>query len=481
MRNNASRLLTLVNQLLDLSRLESGSLKLQCRNLNLNELVERVSSQFASMADSRNVIFQIDTSESIDLFADPEKIEKIITNLLSNAFKFTAAHGAIQLKIGKCIADKQFPAGSAEIIVKDTGIGIDAGDLPKIFDRFYQVDNTTTRQFEGSGIGLALVKELVELHHGSVVVESVAGEGTCFTVHFPLGKDHLTNVELVLPTTEELQPDMVAYIEDSLEEVDELDTEPSMPTLLVVEDNADLRYCLRSCLSDKYNIVESPDGTDGYLKALEHIPDLVISDLMMPGFDGIELCKKLKADEKTSHIPIILLTAKADHSAKLEGLRKGADDYITKPFSPDELITRVENLITVRRNLQQKYSRQLRLMPSAIDVDSMEDQFVKKVMTIIELHIDNSSFGVELLAREAAMSNIQLYRKLKSVTGFTPNELIRNTRLERAASLLTQHAGNVADIAYLVGFNNLSYFSKCFKEKFGVTPTEYITQKSGRM
>jgi signal transduction histidine kinase/DNA-binding response OmpR family regulator len=478
MRSNASRLLTLVNQLLDLSRLESGSLKLQSRQLNLNQLIERVSSQFASMADSRNITFQIDATEAVDLYADGEKVEKIITNLLSNAFKFTAANGTIHLIITKRTVDRQFPSGSVEIILKDTGIGIKENDLPKIFDRFYQVDSSTTRQYEGSGIGLALVKELVELHHGSIVVESIIGEGTCFTIHLPLGKDHLTSDELALVPAEELSQDQTAVIADALEDVDEIDAGPSMPKLLIVEDNADLRYYLRSCLSDKYNIVESPDGLDGYQKALEQIPDLVVTDLMMPGMDGIELCKKLKADEKTSHIPIILLTAKADHSTKLEGLRTGADDYITKPFSQDELVTRVVNLITIRRNLQQKYSRQLLLMPSEIDVDSMEDRFVKKVMTVIEQYIGDSSFSVDVLAREAAMSNIQLYRKLKSLTGFTPNELIRNTRLERAASLLKQRAGNVADIAYQVGFNNLSYFSKCFREKFGKSPSEYSPQKT---
>ena len=304
MHNNASRLLTLVNQLLDLSRLESGSLKLQCRQLNLNKLIERVSSQFASMADSRNITFQIDATEDVDLFADAERLEKIITNLLSNAFKFTATNGTIHLIITKSPSDKQFPVGAVVIIVKDTGIGINDDDLPKIFDRFYQVDNSTTRQYEGSGIGLALVKELVELHHGSIIVESIAGEGTCFTIHLPLGKDHLASNELALTTADELTPDQIPVIEDSLEEINEIDAGSSMPKLLVVEDNADLRYYLRSCLSNKYNIVESPDGADGYQKALEQIPDLVVSDLMMPGMDGIELCKKLKADEKTSHIPI---------------------------------------------------------------------------------------------------------------------------------------------------------------------------------
>jgi signal transduction histidine kinase/ligand-binding sensor domain-containing protein/DNA-binding NarL/FixJ family response regulator len=481
MHSNASALLTLVNQLLDLSRLESGSLKLQCRQLNLNKLIERVSSQFASMADSRNITFQIEATEDVDLFVDAEKVEKIIINLLSNAFKFTSTNGSIQLIISKRKADRQFPSGSAAIIVKDTGIGIKGDDIPRIFDRFYQVDNTATRQYEGSGIGLALVKELVELHHGSIVVESSVGEGTSFTIHLPLGHDHLTTNELVLTTAGELSLEQTPVVSDSYEEVDDLGTGSSVAKLLIVEDNADLRYYLRSCLSDTYTITESQDGTDGYQKAVEQIPDLVVTDLMMPGMDGIELCKRLKANEKTSHIPIILLTAKADHSTKLEGLRTGADDYITKPFSPDELVTRVHNLITIRTNLQQKYARRLQLMPSEIVVESMDDQFMKKVMTIVERHLDDGAFGVEVLAGEAAMSNIQLYRKLKSLTGFTPNELIRNTRLERAASLLKQRAGNVADIAYKVGFNNLSYFSKCFKEKFGVSPSEYTSQKTDRV
>jgi YesN/AraC family two-component response regulator len=246
-----------------------------------------------------------------------------------------------------------------------------------------------------------------------------------------------------------------------------------------VEDNADLRHYLRSCLSDRFTVLESKDGEEGYTKALEEVPDLIISDLMMPVMDGIQLTKKLKQEEKTSHIPVILLTAKADVLTKLEGLKTGADDYITKPFSQDELVTRAHNLITIRKNLQKKYSGQLQLLPSQIEVDSMEDRFVKKVMTIIEEHLDDPSFGVEVLAEEAAMSNTQLYRKLKSVTGFTPNEVIRNTRLERAASLLRQRAGNIADIAYKVGFNNLSYFSKCFKEKFGAVPSEFIPQKTG--
>jgi len=480
MHSNASRLLTLVNQLLDLSRLESGSLKLQCRQLNLNKLIDRVSSQFASMADSKTITYKIDAAEDINLFADAEKMEKIITNLLSNAFKFTATNGTIHLIISRRTADKQFPSGAAEIMLKDTGIGIDKDELPKIFERFYQVDNTTTRHYEGSGIGLALVKELVDLHRGSIVAESIASEGTCFTILLPLGKDHLSSDELASTTAEELSPVQTATLEHTLQEVEEIDAGPSMPKLLVVEDNADLRYYLRSCLSNKYSIVESPDGNDGYQKALELIPDIIVTDLMMPGIDGIELCKKLKADEKTSHIPIILLTAKADHFTKLEGLRTGADDYITKPFSQDELVTRVHNLIAIRRNLQKKYSGQLRLMPSQIEVESMEDRFLKKVMTIIEQHIDDQLLSVDMLAEEAAMSNTQLYRKLKSLTGFSPNELIRNTRLERAASLLKQRAGTVADVAYQVGFNNLSYFSKCFKEKFGLSPSEFTLQKSER-
>ena len=473
MDNNAKRLLTLVNQLLDLSRIESGSLRLKCQLTRLNTMVKFISSQFASMADSRNIDFRIESQENIDLYTDIEKLEKIITNLLSNAFKFTPSHGSITVTLSANAPDKDFKSGFAEVKVIDSGIGISATDLPKIFDRFYQVDSSATRQYEGSGIGLALVKELVELHHGAITVSSSPGEGTSFIVRLPLGKDYLSPEDILTEVNQVTSANSIPIVEEIYNETGEPNLESVMLKVLMVEDNADLRHYLRSCLSDKYNILESKDGADGFAKAVDEVPDLIISDLMMPVMDGMELTKKLKADEKTSHIPIILLTAKADHSTKLEGLRTGADDYITKPFSPDELVTRVGNLITIRRNLQQKYSRQLRLMPSEIDVVSMEDRFVKKVMTVVEQYMDDTSFSVDVLAREMAMSNTQLYRKIKSLTSFTPNELIRNTRLERAASLLRQRAGNVADIAYQVGFNNLSYFSKCFKEKFGLSPSEF--------
>ena len=477
MHKNANRLLTLVNQLLDLCRLESGSLKLKCQWGNLNNAIDFISSQFSSMADSRNIKFSIDSSQDIDLYFDFEKLEKIITNLLSNAFKFTQENGSITVSIRAHGRNKDFKNGFAAVVVKDSGIGISPADLLRIFDRFYQVDSSATRQYEGSGIGLALVKELVELHHGTVSVASTSGEGTSFAVHLPLGKDHLSEKEISTQSNEFKSTLHIPEIEEVIGvEMQKHDT--VLPKVLVVEDNADLHHYLRSCLSDRYSIMESKDGEEGFSKAVEEVPDLIISDLMMPVMDGILLTKKLKHEEKTSHIPIILLTAKADSLTKLEGLKTGADDYITKPFSQDELVTRVHNLIAIRKNLQKKYSNQLQLMPSQIEVDSMEDRFLKKVITIIEQHLDDTSFSVEVLSQEAAMSNTQLYRKLKSVTGFTPNEVIRNTRLERAASLLRQKAGNVADIAYQVGFNNLSYFSKCFKEKFGSSPSEFLLQKT---
>ncbi len=250
--------------------------------------------------------------------------------------------------------------------------------------------------------------------------------------------------------------------------------ESSLPKVLIVEDNADLRFYLGTNLNDSFSILEATDGEQGLAVALEEIPDLIISDLMMPKMNGLQLCATLKANEKTSHIPIILLTAKADIETKLQGLHTGADDYIAKPFDARELRVRMDNLIESRKKLQQKFSRQLSIAASEIKVESVEDRFLKKVKGTIEDHLSDTAFSVEVLADKVAMSSIQLYRKLKTLTGHTPNELIRNIRLERAALLLSQRAGNVADVAYEVGFNNLSYFAKCFKEKFGVTPSEFV-------
>ncbi|MFZ2906071.1 MAG: two-component regulator propeller domain-containing protein [Cyclobacteriaceae bacterium] len=471
MHRNASRLLILVNQLLDLSRLEAGTLKLQCRYGSLNHFINSISNQFSSMAASKKIDFAISASKDISLYFDHDKLEKIITNLLSNAYKFTPGEGSITLTLDQYAPTKSFTQGFAEIAVWDTGKGIENEHIPKIFDRFFQADSSSTRGYEGAGIGLALTKELVELHGGTISVTSVKNEGSCFAVKLPLGHVHLKPDELLAPLEEPTQ--METFPTDVPTPASVGIDHSLLPKILIVEDNTDLRTYLRNNFNGLFSVQEAGNGEEGFTKAVQEIPDLVISDLMMPLMDGYQLCKKIKGDERTSHIPVILLTAKANLSAKIEGLEAGADDYLPKPFDWTELHTRIKNLIDIRKKLQEKFAQQMNLKPTEVTVQSTEDRFLKKVLTIVESNLSNPGFSVESLAEEAAMSNVQLYRKLKALTNQTPNELIRNFRLERAASLLKQHAGGVAEIAYQVGFNNLSYFAKCFKEKFGITPSEF--------
>lgn len=474
MHRNATRLLTLVNQLLDLSRLEAGTLSLQCSKGSLNLFVNTIASQFSSMADSKKIDFAISANQEITLYFDSDKLDKIITNLLSNAFKFTPTKGSITITLSQYASSERFKDGFAEIAVWDSGKGIAHEHLDKIFDRFYQADTSSTREYEGSGIGLALTKELVELHKGSISVTSIKGEGSCFSVKLPLGSAHLKPHEIIDNAEQKPQLRIVHDLPVELEKVNVIPDETELPKVLIIEDNADLRYYLRTNFASQYSILEAQDGEMGLEVAIEGVPDLIVSDLMMPKMDGLSLCSKLKANEKTSHIPVILLTAKADIDSKLQGLNTGADDYIAKPFDARELEVRVRNLIETRKKLQRKFSQQLSIAPHELKVESIEDRFLKKVRDTIEQHMADTTFGVEVLANEVAMSSVQVYRKLKALTGYTPNELIRNFRLERAASLLSQHAGNVSDVAYQVGFNNLSYFAKCFKEKFETSPSEFL-------
>jgi len=464
MHRNASRLLNLVNQLLDLSKLESGSLKLKTVFGNLNTFIRSVSSQFSSMAQSRSIQFEVVSLSQVDGWFDPDKLEKILVNLLSNAFKFTPSGGSIGIRI---TSDDT----CAKVEISDSGTGIPADKINHIFDRFYQVDDSNLREYEGSGIGLSLVKELVELHHGTITVSSNPGEGSCFEVKFPLGNKHLSDTEI--SEVSELKPGSHMRLSES-SATHKHTPDEEIPRVLIVEDNEDLRNYLLLSLRDKYNLIEASNGQQGLERAVLEIPDLVLSDLMMPRMDGLQLCREIRKNEKTSHIPVILLTAKTDQETKIDGLEIGADDYLAKPFQLPELTARIHNLIESRKKLRKLYTSTLILKPSDIKVNSLDDRFIKKVMGSIEAHLSDPTFSVEVLADEVAMSSVQVYRKLKAITGQTPNDLIRNIRLERAASLLIQHAGHVADVAYMVGFTNLSYFAKCFKDKFQKSPSEFL-------
>ncbi len=473
MRRNAARLLNLVNQLLDLSKLESGSLKVQASYGEFTDFVRQLTSQFRSVSEARQIEFKVDMPEEVYLWFDADKVEKIITNILANAFKFTPSGGVVSLEVKK--VEAQEPAGKAwvEIAISDSGIGIEKDKLGRIFDRFYQVSDSSHREYEGTGIGLALARELTEVHHGSIRVFSQPGQGSLFTVQLPLGKEHLAKDEMVeTPDYKVGVGEIIGLADTNVRPKSQAKPSEEMPLVLLVEDNADLQRYVAEGLSESFRLSFAGNGREGIDLAIAESPDLIVSDLMMPKVDGMELVRTVKADERTSHIPIILLTAKADSIARLEGLESGVDDYVAKPFERVELKARIQNLIDSRRKLREKFSVAKVFRPNEMKVVSLDDQFMKKVLTVIDAHLSDDLFGVSELGEAVAMSTVQLYRKVKALTGSTPNDLIRNMRLDRAKSLLEQRVGNVSEVAQQTGFRNMSYFAKCFKERFGKNPSE---------
>lgn len=473
MKRSATRLLNLVNQLLDLSKLESGSLKLQAGYGDITELLRQIASQFLSIAESRKIEFKVEMLREVNMWYDADKIEKIIMNLLGNAFKFTPSGGVISLAIKTSGREEAGEDGWVEIEVSDSGIGIDADKLEKIFDRFYQVNDSTRREYEGTGIGLALVKELAEVHHGSVQVFSNAGQGSIFSVRLPLGNKHLREDEMVenQPSPGPSEIDLSSLTLSPVASENQ-HAESERPLVLIVEDSPDLRRYLDQGLSGTYDVSFATNGQEGLDSATAEPPDLIVSDLMMRKVDGIAMLRMIKSDERTSHIPVILLTAKADAASRLEGIEVGADDYVAKPFEMTELKARIHNLIETRKKLREKYAQAKIIRPNEITVDSADDRFMKKVLTSIESHLAEDLYGVNGLADDVSMSTVQLYRKIKAVAGTTPNDLIKTMRLNRAKSLLEQRAGNVSEVAQQTGFRNMSYFAKCFREMFGVNPSE---------
>ncbi|MCZ6778903.1 MAG: response regulator, partial [Acidobacteria bacterium] len=500
MHRNARRLLRLINQLLDLSKLEAGSMTLRARRANLIPLLRATAEAFTSMARRKHITLQVQTSqEEIVLYYEQDKLEKVFYNLLSNAFKYTPEGGTVSVSVEEGEGEA---SGFVEIVVRDTGRGIPAEDLPYIFDRFttvnlrfHQVDASSTREHEGTGIGLALTKELVALHGGTIRVESEWGRGTAIFIRLPRGRAHLHDDDIV---DEDVGDEMQALagletfdLEASLRAVDEVlafegglheragDGQPAgplpedAPTILIVEDNADVRGYLMSHLEGDYHVVEAADGVEGLDQAQAIKPDLVIVDVMMPRMDGYALCRALKADEKISHIPVVLLTARADEESKVMGLETGADDYLYKPFNAAELLARVENLIEIRRQLRERFSETIVVQPGDIEITSAEADFLKQVQGIVEAHLADRQFSVEWLASEVALSRRQLDRRLRSLTRLSASGFIRKMRLERAAQLLVQQAGKVSEVAYAVGFQDVAHFSKLFRQTFGVPPSEY--------
>ncbi|HSG68566.1 MAG TPA: ATP-binding protein, partial [Bacteroidales bacterium] len=482
-QRNAWRLQTLINQLLSLSKIESGQMKLRAWEEDIVSLSRGYVLSFESLAQQKQVqlLFTSDIDHLL-IYLDRDKIEKILYNLLSNALKFTNEKGKVEVILKES-------GDFISIRVSDNGAGIYGEQLEHIFDRFYQADNAGKQ--EGTGIGLALAKELTELHHGKIEVESEVGRGTSFTVFLPRGREHLNDEEIVKSPEEMFTPlhfnlrekeELIMDDKDLKRKHHSIDLlkEDSNPVLLIVEDNEDLRNYIGSYFEKDYQLIEAVDGLDGFEKAIDNLPDIIISDVMMPNMDGFELGQKLKSDQRTSHIPLILLTARASTESKMEGLETGADDFITKPFDPQELITRVKNLVDQRKRLAAYYLSNLQqpdlggLVPvPQSGINQMDKDFLKKASETILENMADADFGVEEFSNKMALSRIHLHRKIKGLLNMAPSDLIRLLRLKQAATLLKEGSGNITQIAFEVGFNNLSYFSRCFREEFGCLPSEY--------
>ncbi len=465
--NNAKRLLRLINQLLDLSKLEAGKLDLKASQQDIIQMISTITESFSSMSVTQGIQLTFSSDEDeLYVFYDVDKMEKVLINLLSNAMKFTKSGGKVDVSVTR-------DDNSCVIRVEDSGVGINQDQLPYIFDRFFQADNRESREHEGTGIGLSLAKELVELHGGTIEAESKHNQGSSFTVVLRLGREHLKEHQFAKSKSgspKAIEP----MVESPTESVPHDSDNSPHELILLVEDNAEMRSYIKSHFGNDYRVLEAENGQVGFEMAKEHVPDLIISDVMMPKMDGTELCKRIKDTEATSHIPVILLTAKASEEDKIKGLNIQADAYLAKPFNKLELQAQVKNLITNRKKLQRRFAKTTLISPKEIAVTSMEQQFLEKLVNEIEENIDNETFGVEQLAEAINLSRSQVHRKMVSLTNQTPSLFIRKYRLERAKKLLEQGAGRVSDIAFQVGFSSPSYFTKCFVEEFGKTPKDLV-------
>jgi len=473
-QRNGDNLLRLINQILDLSKLDSGLLKVHWQRGNIMAYLQYLTESFHSIAQERDVrlVFYPETPD-LNMDYDAEKMQAIVTNLLSNALKFTPRGGKVVFH-AKFVPHPETP-GHLQMIVQDTGKGIPEAEMPYIFDRFYQVDDSSTRRGEGTGIGLAFVKELTTLLDGSISVESTEGKGTTFTLLFPC-RDRVEGAAV-----ESEQPMEITWASPqtsaaaSFPQNSGTETSSILPLLLIVEDNADVATYLRSLLNADYQIEWAADGQAGIERALEWVPDIIISDVMMPGKNGYELCETLKNDERTSHIPIILLTAKATQADKLAGLRTGADAYLEKPFHKEELFVRLQKLVELRAVLQARYAvESATLAPASAPQSepSLEDRFLQKIREAVLEKLSDSELDIAYLCQVTHLSHTQVFRKLKALTGKNPTQYIRSLRLRQALELLQTTRLSVSEVAYRVGFNDPNYFSRAFQKAYGTVPTE---------
>ncbi|MBN8851620.1 MAG: hypothetical protein BGO55_04905 [Sphingobacteriales bacterium 50-39] len=469
-QRNAKRLLNLVNQLLDFRKMEVQEVKLHPSIGDIVGFSKDISLSFTDIAEKKRIQFSFSSNiDSLEMYFDRDKIEKILFNLISNAFKYTEDNGIIGVSLIYKPSLNGQDDGSLAIEVKDTGIGIPADKHEKIFERFFQTDVPEDMVNQGTGIGLAITKEFVKLHGGVITVQSEAGKGACFTVHLPAKKIYEPSVRTSVHPVDPEEEEKVILDGDR--------KGTGKKTIMIIEDNEDLRFYLKDNLKGQYRVEEAVNGSEGWEKIKHVNPDLVVSDIMMPLMDGVELARKIKTETVTAHIPVILLTAMGSEEKQLEGLRAGVNDYITKPFTFEILASRIRNLLAQQKLLQKRFHKQIAVNPAEVTITSVDEKFLQEALKHVEDHIDNPEFSVEDLSRDMHMNRVTLYRKILSLTGKTPIEFIRSIRLKRAAQLLEKSGKTVAEIAYEVGFNNPRHFTKFFKEEFKVTPSQYVADK----
>lgn len=477
-RNNAT-LLRLVNQILDLRKLESGTIQLDLTHGDIIAYLRYIVESFQSFAESKRIrLHFLDYSKSVEMDYDAEKILQILSNLLSNAIKFTPEGGEVYMSVNQEEGKDEEEQDKLLIMVKDTGSGIPSDKLSHVFDRFYQVDDSATREGEGTGIGLALTKELVHLMKGDIQVESQIGKGTTFSLSLPVGKTS-SNSELGSADQAELASTLVSKEMKGLntkavEGVSNIGHGEELDHLLIIEDNADVVEYLQALIGESYVISVAGNGEEGIECAISEIPDVIISDVMMPIKDGFEVCDTLKNDERTSHIPIILLTAKVDTEAKMAGLRRGADAYLAKPFNEEELSIRLQNLLEIRQKLKQRY-QDLEFSPVEEEEGQLylEDTFITKLKEVIESKLEDTDMSIQEVCKEMGMSRSQLHKKVKALTNSSTTQIIRSIRLHKAKDLLQNADLTISEVAYDVGFKDPAYFSRSFSEEFGMSPRDF--------
>lgn len=487
-RHHTKRLLNLVTQLLDFRKAETGNMKIQVAQGNIVKYAHEIFLSFKELAEEKHILYQFNVShKEIQMVYDRDNMEIVLCNLLSNAFKHTNENGTITLSLRKVTGteeSKTFPEGYCEIIVEDTGDGMSQDLVEKIFDRFYQISNTNSVKLVGTGIGLALVKNIVDLHSGKVFAKSEVGKGSKFVLRIPQGKAHYTSEQIIegFRNSEHIShyqvEESISHSIPSLANVSLSKDVDFSQTILVVEDNPEIRAFVKKTFWKSYNVLEAENGQLGLKLANKHIPDAIISDVMMPEMDGLAFCKHIKAEEKTAHIPFVMLTARTTNVYKVEGYHSGADAYVTKPFQPSVLLAQVESLIISRVQMKERFSKMITLQPTDIEISSLDEAFLKQAIKLVEENISNDDLNRDFMAKSLAISASSLYRRLKALSGMTTNAFVRSIRLKRAAQMMKSTQFNISEIAYQVGFSDLKYFRICFKSQFGVNPSDYIQQKS---